>query len=464
MLVRIKKMNIRQKLILGFGGIFLAVYLISIVIMYLLSNQTINKMVDNELNSASESASSICNLASESSMKNNFQKEISKVKIGQSGYIYIVNSQGDVIFSPIENSINLYSAKDSNGYEYIKKMCLQKTGRIRYVIDKDGNPQKMIADFKYIDSLDWIVVAAAYESEITRPIQKQNKVYLLLLLISMGIIIPYILIVSRSFTMPICRIRDILKNAEKGDLTKRIQIHTGDEFEELADGFNKYFDVLSEIIRKIHQIAGTITHSVQEIASSSNEISTTANEQLSCVHEITSTMDQNVNISSEITNKTGSVFAIASKTETDVKNGFEVMEKNKFKMREIKDKNNVIIDGIMELGNKIHKISDIVKIINKIADQTKIIAFNAAIEASSAGEMSNRFNAVADEINRLVDNVVNATKDIKEQIKEMQDSASQLVLSSEEGTDKIMEGQELIKKLEEIFKEILSGAANTRVN
>jgi len=90
-----------------------------------------------------------------------------------------------------------------------------------------------------------------------------------------------------------------------------------------------------------------------------------------------------------------------------------------------------------------------------------VIAFNAALEAASAGDRGKRFSVVASEVNRLADDIASLTKQIREQVEEIQNSSSSLIISSEESADKINEGNSLIKELEDIFREIRSGAEIT---
>jgi methyl-accepting chemotaxis protein len=177
--------------------------------------------------------------------------------------------------------------------------------------------------------------------------------------------------------------------------------------------------------------------------------------------KIEKTINDNSRIAAEIVEKTNSVATIASKMEEDVLNGFSVLEKNVKKMEDIKEKNSGIINGIISLSNKVYKIRDIVRIINTITDQTKVIAFNAALEAASAGESGKRFAVVAAEVNRLADNISVLTRQIREQVEEILSSSSSLILYSEEGSDRIAEGHKLIKDLENIFTEIRAGAEIT---
>ena len=216
-----------------------------------------------------------------------------------------------------------------------------------------------------------------------------------------------------------------------------------------------------QTVEQTRSMAKVIQKSTDEIFLSSKDIFSTANNQAASVQEIESTINENTQIAVEIAEKTGSVATIASKMETDVSHGFNVLERNVNQMEDIKKKNDGVIAGIIALGNKIIRIRDIVKTINTITDQTKVIAFNAALEAASAGDRGKRFSVVASEVNRLADDIAGLTKQIREQLEGIQNSSSALIISSEESADKITEGNNLIKELEEIFYEIRNGAEIT---
>ena len=217
----------------------------------------------------------------------------------------------------------------------------------------------------------------------------------------------------------------------------------------------------SKTVEQTRNMAKTIQKSTDEIFQSSKNIFSTANNQAASVQEIESTINENTRIAGEIADKTGSVANIASKMEDDVIHGFAVLERNVIQMEDIKNKNDGVISGIISLGNKISKIRDIIKSIHTITDQTKVIAFNAALEAASAGDRGKRFSVVASEVNRLADDIAELTKQIREKVEEIQNSSSSLIFSSEESADKIAEGNNLIKELEDIFREIRSGAEIT---
>jgi len=119
------------------------------------------------------------------------------------------------------------------------------------------------------------------------------------------------------------------------------------------------------------------------------------------------------------------------------------------------------VEEIIELRNKTSEITKVMGIINNIADQTKLIAFNAAIEASSAGESGKRFGVVASEIRRLADGVMDSTDEIENKIVQIQQNANRLVVASETSKKGIQEGMESFALTVGLLNEILAGAQET---
>jgi methyl-accepting chemotaxis protein len=234
---------------------------------------------------------------------------------------------------------------------------------------------------------------------------------------------------------------------------KRINELT-DQTEQSVKGVSKFRDKTIKLAAAVRESAGAVSLSGRDNRASGSE-------QAGSMEKIESTMGENSRVAAEIVDKTRSVAVIASKMEEDVLKGFAVLEKNVKKMGDIKEKNSGVINGIISLGNKVNRIRDIVRVINTITDQTKVIAFNAALEAAGAGETGKRFAVVAGEVNRLADDIAVLTRQIREQVEEIQSSSSSLIVYSEEGSDRIAEGYKLIKDLEDVFKEIRAGAEIT---
>ena len=224
---------------------------------------------------------------------------------------------------------------------------------------------------------------------------------------------------------------------------------------------NQIVLLFRSILDDIRKIAKTMVMPIGELSEISQATASSSLEQSTGVKEILATMEDTDRQTRNIVEKIADVTDVAEGTEKNVNAGFETLQLNLDKMTEITEANVSTISGIRELGEKIGSIWEIVKIINDIADQTRIIAFNAELEASSAGDSGKNFHIVANEVRRLAAGITNSVELIKEQITEIQHSSDNLIITSESGTEKIREGLELSEKLKEKFNDIQSSSEIT---
>ncbi|AGX88206.1 methyl-accepting chemotaxis protein [Candidatus Symbiobacter mobilis] len=205
---------------------------------------------------------------------------------------------------------------------------------------------------------------------------------------------------------------------------------------------------------KIHTHADAIAKSMDQQSGVSAQLS-------SSVVEISSTMEEFSSTAAHIAQHSHSVVERADKTLEDTKVGAAEVENLTFKINDISQTIQANLTEIVELGQKSKEINKVKEIINNIANQTKLIAFNAALEAASAGEAGKRFGVVAVEIRRLADSVVESTAEIEGKITEILDSVNRLVMSSEKSFQLIQEGQEYASRTVALLIESLDGVDET---
>ena len=219
------------------------------------------------------------------------------------------------------------------------------------------------------------------------------------------------------------------------------------------------------VIRKMRmgeqELGANLFEETQTLVVAAKENAATAQDQSAAVKEIVATMEDSNALSENISSKIRDVSKIAEKTSSDVADGVASIEQNVAQLHAIFDANQQTLEGMRVLSERIESIWDIVTLINNVADQAKIIAFNAELEASSAGEAGKSFRIVANEIRRLSDGIIDGTKEIKERINEIQHSSDSLILASESGTVKINEGYENAKNIGERFASIRNSAEVT---
>ena len=224
---------------------------------------------------------------------------------------------------------------------------------------------------------------------------------------------------------------------------------------------NRVVLLFREVLDEIGSIGKTMIEPINMLSEISQTTASTSLEQSTGVKEILATMEDTDSQTRGIVDKIGDVTDVAEGTARNVQTGFSTLQSNLDQMNDITQANISTIQGIRELGEKIGSIWEIVKIINDIADQTRIIAFNAELEASSAGESGKNFHIVANEVRRLAAGITNSVEQIKDRITEIQHSSDNLIITSESGTEKIREGLELSEKLKEKFSDIQNSSEIT---
>ncbi len=256
----------------------------------------------------------------------------------------------------------------------------------------------------------------------------------------------------------------VVRSAEKisaGDLTHTLSIQGDREIRRLSLAFNRMAENLRMMTRHVKSAGDHIQASTQEILASTDQLASSLEQQSASVLQTSMTMEQVVAASQQIARSVTSVVQIAERTGADAQQGMNAAKDMIEKMQAIEMSNQNDTAHIQNLGQQSAEIANIMELIASIADQTKLIAFNASLEAAGAGEAGKRFRVVAAEIRHLADNVIEATGDIDQTLTDMQNSVQKLVHSSEISTQRIREGVDNTSNTATWLKEIVSGAMET---
>jgi len=254
----------------------------------------------------------------------------------------------------------------------------------------------------------------------------------------------------------------VIDAAAKGDLTHNVTVTGKDSIGRMGESLSIFFNELIASIKTISDTSSKLTHSVQEIDREVKDQATVSSEQASSISEIFETAEKLVVSSAQMAEHANSVNEISGNTLNESESGMNAMASLKSKIDDITKDNQSTLREIVALGRKSNEIGKVMNLINSIADQTKLIAFNAAIEAASAGTAGKRFAVVAEEIRHLADNVMESTSEIQSKTEEIQKAINRLVMASENGSTQIKEGgrlaEETIIKLEMLVQNAKSTA------
>jgi methyl-accepting chemotaxis protein len=248
--------------------------------------------------------------------------------------------------------------------------------------------------------------------------------------------------------------------ASKGDLSREIPVRSNDEIGDMARSVNT-------MIGNLRRIIGEINTTTSSLASSSEELSATSEDMSKGVHELSHQTEQVVTAVTEVSQTIMDMAKNASSAAEGGKNAADIASQGK-KIVDMTAGDMVILaktvqeaaTTIEELGRSSSQIGEIVEVINGIADQTNLLALNAAIEAARAGEQGRGFAVVADEVRKLAERTAQATKDIAQRIASIQTAAGESVDAMKRGSDEVDKGVRLAKEASASLDSIVLTATN----
>jgi len=238
---------------------------------------------------------------------------------------------------------------------------------------------------------------------------------------------------SRMITRPLAALADDAQQIASGDLTVQIQSRSKDEIGVLATSFNSMADSLRGAIRQVSDTSSLLTSAANELLATSESISSGADSVASQAQTVATAGEEMAATSNDIANNCQSAAAGALDASTSASDGSVVVDKTVQAMGQIARRVKETADTVARLGQRSDQIGQIVGTIEDIADQTNLLALNAAIEAARAGEQGRGFAVVADEVRALAERTTRATKEISDMIRSIQAETRSAVTVMEEG-------------------------------
>ena len=259
--------------------------------------------------------------------------------------------------------------------------------------------------------------------------------------------------------MAILRLLDELGDLADGDLTVNATV-SEDFTGAIADSMNFAIDQLRQLVLVINSTADRVSQSTEETQLNAVELAEASEHQAQEIAGVSAAINEMaVSIDQVSTNATESA-TVAQRSVAIAYNGADVVQRSIEGMNVIRDQIQETSKRIKRLGESSQEIGDIVGLINDIADQTNILALNAAIQASMAGEAGRGFAVVADEVQRLAERSAKATKQIENLVKTIQADTNEAVMSMESTTSEVVRGARLAKDAGEALEEVQSVSNN----
>ncbi len=243
-----------------------------------------------------------------------------------------------------------------------------------------------------------------------------------------------------------------------GNLNVQMDTDDREEIGKLFNGFNRAVDNIRSMVLSVNEAVQATASAANQISSSTEEMSAGSQEQSAQSTEVASAVEEMAKTIIETTRNASSAAQAAKTAGSTATESGNIINDTIAGMDRIAQVVKTSSEKIKALGRSSDQIGEIIQVIDDIADQTNLLALNAAIEAARAGEQGRGFAVVADEVRKLAERTTKATKEIADMIKRIQVETGDVVKSIEEGNVEVEKGKESVDKARQALQEIISGA------
>lgn len=392
---------------------------------------------------------------------------LQNLNVGEGGYPILVDNKHQIQYHPNQELIGKPLEESALPQGLTEILQAEKTSQASFNYTDAG--QEFVVTYSPIPATNFGLYLHIPIASITDAVSSVNDKAFLIVLAVVAIVSGIAYIISQQITRPIVEVANVANRISDGELTvEPLQIRTKDEVGELSQSVNTMVENLRTIIQQVNATAADLASSAEELSvnaehtsKATEQIATTIQEVAYGAEKQVKSVEDSVTAIQGVSTGAQQVTANAEHAAQSAIEASEIaIEGNQAlqivvsQMHSIDDTVNNIAEIVRRLGNSSQEIGQIVQVITAIAEQTNLLALNAAIEAARAGEQGRGFAVVADEVRKLAEQSAGSAQQIEKLITAIQLESNQAVLSMEKGTREVAVGLEVVNNAGKSFVQI----------
>lgn len=401
-----------------------------------------------------------------------FQNLVSNIKLGKTGYAFLLGSNGDYLYHPtLKVTDNIFKINNGSLAEAGKKYLSGKQLAEKVIF---GSEEKLTVSTP-VGNTGWALVTTVSTEELFTAITSMGITLLILCIIGLLILGSIIYFSISKITTALSEMVTYIKVLADGDFSEKTMLEhdkteytAQDEIGELGMALNGMREKISNLIAKTMQSAHQVAASSEELTANADQSAEAAEKvaqsavaiaggsqsQLSAVEESSAVVEEMSSTLEEVAATANLLAEMADKTAKATEAGQHGVKNAVTSINNVGEETNDVAESINILKASSDKIGEIVGLISNIAGQTNLLALNAAIEAARAGEQGKGFAVVAEEVRKLAEQSEQAARQITELITENNINISQTVTKMSGQKQSVADGVELVNNAGKSFTEI----------